>query len=345
MDSGLSQHLETLGLKPDASWEEVTQAYKDLMRVWHPDRFQSDERLRKKAEEHSQRINHAMGELKKLGKAGLEKARSTSASGNPRTHRPPPQREPRATDTNTHQHNARRDFSQSSFHFSIAPLIIRPRGTTALFRAAAAVAVAYLCYDSMTRSLANPQQEAFTIAIALASLDIGARNLLLLFIPRPVVSVDRAGLFLLKTGRLGWLDIESVWPVITPRFSQLKLTFSPHYLAKQSHLMRILLAVRRWGNPAHIVVPFNGLGADPVQVVNAMKLYQMHNQLSLEDRRSKWDRAVLILHLLSLLCFAIPIARCLMAQGLSISEHLVYVALFLVCRIGELVLRIARSST
>jgi len=344
MDTRVAQHLETLGLKPDASWEDVTQAYKDLMRVWHPDRFQSDERLRKKAEEHSQRINHAMGELKKLGKAGLEKARSTSGTGNTRTQQPQPQREPRPADTNTHQQYARRDFSQTSFRHSISPLVIRLRGTTALFRAVAAVAVAYICYDSITRSLANPQQEAFTIAIALASLDIGARNLLLLFIPRPVVSVDRWGLFLLKTGRLGWLDVESVWPVITPRFSQLRLTFSPHYLAKQTWPMRVLFTLRRWVNPAHLVVPFNGLSADPVQVVNAMKLYQMHNDISLEEQRSKWDRAVLILLTLSILCFAIPIIRCLMERRLSIAECFVYAAFFLVFRIGELVLRIARSS-
>ena len=63
-----SEYLHTLGLGPDATWEEVTQTYKDLMRVWHPDRFPSDERLRKKAEQESQRINQAMTELKKLGK-------------------------------------------------------------------------------------------------------------------------------------------------------------------------------------------------------------------------------------------------------------------------------------
>lgn len=342
------QHLETLGLKQDASWEDITQAYKDLMRVWHPDRFQSDERLRKKAEENSQRINHAMSELKKLGKQGLEKAlqsASASASTNSRaaSHANSRAAQRPAADPGRPQ-SSRQDFSRASFRFSIAPLIIRPKATTALLRTAAAMVVAYLCYDSMVRSLSNPQQEAFTIAIAFAALDIGARNFLLLLIPRPLISVDPSGLFLLKTGRLNWLDIESVWPVITPRFSQLKITFSNHYLAKRSRLMRLLLAIRRWGNPAHVVVPFNGLEADPVQVVNAMKLYQMHNQLSLEERASKWDTGVAVLHSLSLLCFTIPVVRCLLHGSLATSEYLVYLGLFLACRIGELVLRICRSS-
>jgi hypothetical protein len=36
----------TLEVRPDASWEEIQRAYHDLVRVWHPDRFASDRRLR-----------------------------------------------------------------------------------------------------------------------------------------------------------------------------------------------------------------------------------------------------------------------------------------------------------
>jgi len=54
---------KTLEVSHGASIEEVKQGYKDLVRVWHPDRFAQDPRLRKKAEEKLKEINRAYGDL------------------------------------------------------------------------------------------------------------------------------------------------------------------------------------------------------------------------------------------------------------------------------------------
>jgi len=51
--------IEILRLKPGASQEEVTQAYKDLVNVWHPDRFANNQRLQKRAEQKLKEINAA----------------------------------------------------------------------------------------------------------------------------------------------------------------------------------------------------------------------------------------------------------------------------------------------
>lgn len=51
--------LEALGLGPDATAAEIKEAYRDLVKVWHPDRFGTDLRLRRKAEEKLQQINLA----------------------------------------------------------------------------------------------------------------------------------------------------------------------------------------------------------------------------------------------------------------------------------------------
>jgi len=54
------QALQVLDLEPGASAEEVKAAYRDLVKVWHPDRYQHEsERLRKRAEEHMKRITWA----------------------------------------------------------------------------------------------------------------------------------------------------------------------------------------------------------------------------------------------------------------------------------------------
>ncbi len=53
-----------LGLKPGASQEEVAQAYRDLVNVWHPDRFVGNPRLQEKAEEKTKEINVAYEYIK-----------------------------------------------------------------------------------------------------------------------------------------------------------------------------------------------------------------------------------------------------------------------------------------
>jgi len=57
-------HLNTLGLEPGASREDVKKAYRDLSKVWHPDRFSEDPTLQRKAEEQLKAINDAYCELR-----------------------------------------------------------------------------------------------------------------------------------------------------------------------------------------------------------------------------------------------------------------------------------------
>ena len=51
--------LDVLALKPGATPTEIKEAYRDLVKVWHPDRFGSDARLRQKAEDKLSQINDA----------------------------------------------------------------------------------------------------------------------------------------------------------------------------------------------------------------------------------------------------------------------------------------------
>ena len=65
MIQNLVQHYKVLGLEPGASLEEVNQAYKDLVFIWHPDRVpQDNERLVKKSVEKIQQINEARDSLR-----------------------------------------------------------------------------------------------------------------------------------------------------------------------------------------------------------------------------------------------------------------------------------------
>jgi curved DNA-binding protein CbpA len=51
--------FEILELDPHASADEAKQAYKDIVNVWHPDRFSHNDRLKEKAEKKLKEINIA----------------------------------------------------------------------------------------------------------------------------------------------------------------------------------------------------------------------------------------------------------------------------------------------
>lgn len=60
----MDKYFEILGLRPGASQKEIKAAYRDLAKVWHPDRFSSDPRLQAKAQEKLKEIIEAYEYLK-----------------------------------------------------------------------------------------------------------------------------------------------------------------------------------------------------------------------------------------------------------------------------------------
>jgi len=65
-----------LELDHEASMNEAREAYIDMARVWHPDRFTDNPRLRKKAEEKLKAINIAYAEIRVLLSTGPENLRT-----------------------------------------------------------------------------------------------------------------------------------------------------------------------------------------------------------------------------------------------------------------------------
>ncbi|HPA15937.1 MAG TPA: J domain-containing protein [Desulfobacterales bacterium] len=77
----LRQCFEILELDDNASLEEAKQAYKDIVNVWHPDRFSHSPRLKEKAEKKLKEINVAYARVvsylsSKAEVGGKTKARS-----------------------------------------------------------------------------------------------------------------------------------------------------------------------------------------------------------------------------------------------------------------------------
>jgi len=62
--SNIDEYLKVLDLPPRASSDEVKRAYRDLVKVWHPDRFTGDPSLQRKTQEKLKEINVAYDNIK-----------------------------------------------------------------------------------------------------------------------------------------------------------------------------------------------------------------------------------------------------------------------------------------
>ena len=71
--------LDVLALRPGATSVEIKEAYRDLVKVWHPDRFGTDPRLRQKAEDKLKQIIKAYEVLQSdRGMGGTDAAASST---------------------------------------------------------------------------------------------------------------------------------------------------------------------------------------------------------------------------------------------------------------------------
>lgn len=88
MSDELVEYYDLLGLSPGASPEELKLAHRDLAKVWHPDRFLHDPRLRDKAQEKLKLINEAYDQLRS-GRVRRPAQRPASTSEQYRAPTPP----------------------------------------------------------------------------------------------------------------------------------------------------------------------------------------------------------------------------------------------------------------
>ena len=79
----IKRYFEILELAPDASMDEFNQAYRDLVNIWHPDRFAHNPRLKKKAEEKLKEVNQAYEALKPVlsAESGQERNAKEGSQG------------------------------------------------------------------------------------------------------------------------------------------------------------------------------------------------------------------------------------------------------------------------
>lgn len=108
--SELDKYYQILGLNPGASEEEIKEAYRDLVNVWHPDRFVNNPHLKEKANEKMKEINIAYEKLKSYiaGETFTTSEGEIYDESQPPPHEPPPRSE-------KEQHTTTDDKGQGDF--------------------------------------------------------------------------------------------------------------------------------------------------------------------------------------------------------------------------------------
>jgi curved DNA-binding protein CbpA len=106
----LQDSYRVLELEPGATLEDAKRSYRELVKVWHPDRFANDPRLQKKAQEKLKEINLAYERIcngekaeprrrPSSGRASArhaeEQARAAGDTTSPGSRRDPQKEEPR----------------------------------------------------------------------------------------------------------------------------------------------------------------------------------------------------------------------------------------------------------
>jgi len=99
------KYFKILELNSNATLDDVESAYRSLITVWHPDRFQQNKDLRKKAEEKTKILNEAYSELKANFKAEQYFANKKNSSYSTNTSR----ENTSANQTRAKYHNAEQD--------------------------------------------------------------------------------------------------------------------------------------------------------------------------------------------------------------------------------------------
>src|SRR5258708_36539721 len=84
-DGERNRYYRVLGLDAGASPDQLKRARRDMVQVWHPDRFTANSRLQKMAQEKLREINEAYEKLKSMDQTGAAAARPAAA--NPQTTR------------------------------------------------------------------------------------------------------------------------------------------------------------------------------------------------------------------------------------------------------------------
>jgi hypothetical protein len=331
--------LHLFGLRPGASWDEVNAAYRDLVRVWHPDRFHSDERLLKKANDQTAILNLAMQKLRSEYNpdSARPKPKTDSHASGPKTERPKPQPQ------SYQQGFDAEDRAERVQAFQLPPLLVKQRIKISLLRIIAASAVVALGFYTIGAGAKGSSQDVFGCALTLFAISAVVKNACVMVVRRPLIRVDSKGIATYDFGILGWGEIQRVWTTLSAGSYCLALNCSPGYLTARNWASKGILRVRKLIRGAHYVVRCAGLDAHPNDVIRAVNAQHLTGHIDPTGRQAipdstsaQWARLVGVLAALALML------RSALGHNLTQIDYGFYFGVFAMCQAYDIAHRLMR---
>ena len=318
----LREHFQTLGLTEKATLEDALASYKDLIRVWHPDRFGHDQRLRKKAEEQTSRINVAMAAVREFFK-------NPSAY---RHHPPVNHGQPRTTPQPVHP----------SLGMQLA---VHQRRWVSLCRVVVGLLIVNLGWWMSITHPGSAGQIVLGIVMCGSGFSVGLRAATLLCFRRPVISVTNSSI-----GILGWptmpLDeIETSHLVVTPKGSLFTLQASSSYLKRTPTPLGLWLQAHLLLRRNHFEVRASSLDTHPALILDTLDLIAARGAMRpppLSPAPSSWAHYASIFSIVTL---AIPVIRILVEGTLPTTSILPYLALFALLQTSSVIKTVVLAPT
>ena len=322
--SSLRDHLQTLGLTEDASLNDALVSYKDLVRVWHPDRFGHDARLRRKAEEQTSRINVAMAQVREFFK-------------NPSAYR------------REGEHQTPHQWAPTSAH-PITPalgmaLAVHQRRAVSLARIAFGLLLIQLGWWMAIVHPGTAGQIALGVAMCGYGFSSALLALTIFCFRRPVISVANASIRILGRPSIRIDEIAASHVVVTTKGSIFTLQASPRYIKRTPIPLRLWLHTHLLARSAHFEVRATSLDTHPATIIDTLDIITAQGVApspAPTPSPSTWGYYA---SAFSLVTLAFPVIRLFMKGPLPPTDILPYLVIFAILQTSSVIKTVVLAPT
>lgn len=300
----LTEHLRTLGLPPDATLQEALSAHRDLIRVWHPDRFESDPKLKARAQEETVKINIAIAGVREAHRNGPQKPRAPLSSRRTTEH----------------------------VHIALPTLIIHQPTRATVLQAIRGGAILYLGVFLVAHfSDRAAAQTALGVVLAGYGFSALLMALVILCFKTPILAINQVLLYILGSPAIPIYEVVGAHVLVSQRGTFLTVSCSPEYVRMLPITSRWLIRLRHLLRGYHFDFHDSLLDHHPAHVVQALSAITMSGTPGQAPCASaaSWGTHV---NTLATVCLTIAVVRCLGGTDYHLLSLVPYMILFALLR-------------
>lgn len=344
----IAESLRVLELSSSATLKDANQAYKELVRVWHPDRFQSDEKLKRRAEENTRKCNNAIEHLRSVFKdmppgssledleCSEEEAQTSSSSYDD---------EDFSDDWDDRDYEEDEPRSSFSKSFDVDSATFQKRffqtGTFAILRfikGLLAIGFSYLLY--LYIEITPPVHLIIAVIFASRGATSILRNIGLFILRRPILVISSTSLHIIEFGSVSVRYITEVQVTGDTGRYKIRINLCPEFLDSVPFECRFILQIRHFFKGSHFVLKGRGLDEEPTLAPHLFRLARSLPALQAEAGNLLPLRGLAWSQIIASGCVLTCATRCFLSGDIVPEVTAPYIVIFVMCRVYSLIVGI-----